>query len=94
MRARTGSIEAFHRADGKVYYRARIRLADGTRARVDVPRKCATDEKTRDLYALALQEREDETGELLAKKRARITQRAAERDSSRGETCTQRGWAG
>lgn len=87
-RARTGSIEAFRRKDGKVYYRARIRLADGTRARVDVPKRYATDDDTRELYARALQEREDDTGELLAKKRAREARRAAERDCSKGETCT------
>lgn len=73
---RTGSVEPFKRADGRTYYRARIRLGDGTRARVDVPEKHAvaaggkTAEERAELYAEALQEREDETGELLAKKRA------------------------
>ncbi len=32
-------IEPFKRTDGTVYYRARIRLGDGSRARVDVPEK-------------------------------------------------------
>jgi integrase len=73
---RTGSVEKRKRADGTTYYRARIRLADGTRARVDVPEKYSTaaggktaDERA-ELYAAAVQEREDERGELLAKKQA------------------------
>ncbi len=41
-RPRTGSVEPLQRADGRTYYRARIRLGDGTRARVDVPGKCST----------------------------------------------------
>jgi hypothetical protein len=73
---RTGSIEKRKRADGSTYYRARIRLADGTRARVDVPEKYSTpaggkaaDERA-ELYAAAVQEREDERGELLSKANA------------------------
>src|SRR5271155_1528795 len=73
---RTGSLEKYRRSDGRIYYRARIRLADGTRARVDVPEKYTTSaggktaEQRAELYAEALQEREDDTGELLAKNRA------------------------
>lgn len=79
MRKATGSVEPYKRADGTTYYRARIRLADGTRERVDIPDKYTTDER-RALYAAAIQEREDERGELLAKKRERIAtkQRAAD----------------
>jgi len=39
---RTGAVEKRRRADGRVYFRARIRLADGSRERVDVPAKAAT----------------------------------------------------
>ena len=73
---RTGGIEPRRRADGSRYYRARIRLGDGSRVRVDVPAaySAAAGGKSADeraeLYAAALQEREDEFGELLAKKRA------------------------
>ena len=73
---RTGSLEKYRRSDGRIYYRARIRLADGTRARVDVPETYATPaggktaEQRAELYAEALQEREGDTGELLAKNRA------------------------
>lgn len=38
---RTGSVEPGRRADGTTYYRARIRLADDSRVRVDVPAKYA-----------------------------------------------------
>src|SRR5438874_1804603 len=78
---RTGSVERFRRANGSVYFRARIRLADGTRQRVDVLEKYSTPaggksaEERADLYAAALQEREDETDELLALKNKRIAAR-------------------
>ena len=89
-RPRTGSVEPLQRADGRTYYRARIRLGDGTRARVDVPSKYSTPAGGRTgaeraaLYAQALQEREDETGVLLAQ--ARKKQEAAKDDASQGET--------
>jgi len=69
---RTGSVEPYTRADGSVYYRARIRLKDGTRERVDIPPKYCYSEERRELYAAAMQEREDERGELYAKKLARV----------------------
>lgn len=71
------SVEPFKRSDGTVYYRARILLADGTRERVDVPEKYAYSAERRALYAEAIQEREDERGELLAKKRERIAAKEA-----------------
>jgi integrase len=67
-----------------VYFRARIRLADGSRERVDVPAKAATPaggktaRERAELYAEWRQERENADGELLAKKRARIANRGAE----------------
>ena len=88
---RTGSLEKYRPADGRTYYRARIRLADGTRARVDVPEKYAspaggkTAEGRAELYAQAAQEREDERGELLEAKRKRGA--SAKRDLNAGETC-------
>jgi integrase len=84
-RARTGSLEKRRRKNGTTYYRARIRLADGSRVRVDVPKKYATEDDA-EVYALAVQEREDERGELLEKKRAREAERAKQRDPSNGET--------
>ena len=91
---RTGSIEKFKRADGSAYFRARIRLADGSRERVDVPEKYSTPaggktaEERAELYAAAHQEREDDKGELLAKKGERLAQEAAQRDPLHGETST------
>jgi integrase len=83
-RSRTGSVEKRRRKNGTTYYRARIRLADGSRVRVDVPKKYATDDDA-EVYALAVQEREDERGELLAAKKKREEERAT--DTSHGETC-------
>jgi hypothetical protein len=37
--SRSGSIDKHRRADGRTYFRVRVRLADGTRQRVDVPDK-------------------------------------------------------
>src|SRR5580658_2939865 len=81
---RTGAVEQRRRADGRVYFRARIRLADGSRERVDIPAKNATPaggktaRQRAEQYAEWLQEREDDNGELLAKKRARDAHRGAE----------------
>jgi integrase len=89
---RTGSLEKGRRADGRRYFRVRIRLADGSRERVDVPVKYSTPaggktgEERAALYALAVQEREDETGELLANKKARQAEKAKQSDPRNGET--------
>jgi integrase len=86
---RKGNVEPYKRADGTTYFRARIRLADGSRERVDVPAKYSTPaggktaRERAELYAMAEQEREDETGELLARRRA-----SARRGGSADETCT------
>jgi integrase len=71
MSHRTGTIEPYKRADGVVYYRARIRLSDKTRERVDIPESFRHDKRRSKGYAQALQEREDDSGALLAAKRAR-----------------------
>ncbi len=91
---RTGYVEENRRADGTKYYRARVRLADDSRERVDVPSKFnvaaggMSAKERRALYAAAAQEREDETGELYKKKLARIAAKAAELASDGGETCS------
>jgi integrase len=91
---RTGSVEPLRRANGRRYYRARIRLGDGSRDRVDVPEKYSTPaggktaEERAELYALAVQEREDETGELLKRKLARQADEAKQSDPTNGETCS------
>jgi integrase len=92
---RTGSVESLRRADGSTYFRARIRLADDSRERVDVPEKYSTPaggktaKERAELYALAVQEREDEGGEqgpLLVAKRARLAEAAKKSDPRHGET--------
>src|ERR1019366_5820431 len=108
---RTGYVEALKRGDGSTYFRARIRLADDTRERVDVPDKYAkpaggkSARERAELYALAVQEREDDGGEqgpLLVAKRARLAEEAKKSDPRHGETadlwherylthCTERG---
>jgi hypothetical protein len=81
---RTGAVEQRRRTDGRAYFRARIRLADGSRERVNVPAKAATPaggktaRERAELYVKAIQEREDDNGELLAKKRAREAIRGTE----------------
>lgn len=89
-----GSVEPFRRANGATYFRARIRLADGSRERVDVPDKYSTPaggktaRERAELYAAALQEREDETGELMARKTARREEERKRNDETNGETCS------
>jgi len=92
--ARTGSVEPVKRADGTTHYRARIRLDDGSRERVDVPAKHCTPagkktgrERAED-WAEAMQEDEDETHELLDAKKKRAADEAKQHDPRHGETCT------
>jgi hypothetical protein len=92
---RTGGVEPVRRADGKPAFKARIRLADHSRVRIDVPEKYCTPAGGRtgreraELYAQAAQEREDETGELLAQKQVRLAERRKKHDRTHGETCEQ-----
>ena len=93
--SRTGSVEPFKRKDGQTYFRARIRLADGSRIRVDVPEKYCTPaggksaRERATLYASALQEREDETGAMLAERTGKATAQRAKHDAVHGETAEQ-----
>ncbi|MGA7119696.1 MAG: site-specific integrase [Polyangiaceae bacterium] len=94
-RPRTGYVEPHRRASGAVYFLACIRLADGSKERVRVPRSYSTPSGGRtareraDLYAEARQEREDETGELLAKRNERRAEKARHCEEEQGETCAQ-----
>jgi len=80
---RSGCVEPLRRADGTTYFRARILLADDTRVRVDVPERYShaagglSARERAELYAAALQEREDETGELLAARTAKRAEASA-----------------
>lgn len=76
-RSRTGSVEPFTSADGSTYYRARVRLADGSRERRDVPESHATPAgglSARDRaaqWAEGAQQAEDTTHKLLKARKAR-----------------------
>lgn len=87
-RARTGNVEPFTRADGTIYYRARIRLADGSRVRVNIPEKHAGDEASRSRYALARQQLEDEKGGELKRRGALAKREAAALAPKPSETLT------
>ena len=79
---RTGSVEPCKR-DGKPAFRARIRLVDGFRQRVDVPDKFCTPAggvSARDRaeqWAAARQQREDETQELYKARQEQLRGRQA-----------------
>lgn len=92
-RPRTGNVEPRRRANGALYFVARIRLADGSRERVKVPEAYCTPaggstaRERAELYAQARQEREDEAHELLAARERRKAEQAKEHDERHGETC-------
>jgi integrase len=91
---RTGYVEPRRRADGATSFVARIRLRDGSRERVKVPEGYSspaggqTARERAELYALARQEREDETGELFEARNKRKAEQAKQHDERHGETCT------
>jgi integrase len=67
-RQRTGTVEPFTRADGTLYYRGKVRLADGSRERVDIdPPHCFDLDASRVLVR-ETQVHEDIHGRLLARK--------------------------
>jgi len=91
---RTGYVEPGRRADGSPHFVARIRLRDGSRERVKVPESYSkpaggrTARERAELYALARQEREDETGELFEARKKRKAEQGQQHDARQGETCT------
>lgn len=88
-RTRTGTLEAAGTwPDGSPRFRARVRLGDGTKSeRFDV-RQGMTETQAR-AWLAGIQADEDAQGLLLAKKRERQRDAAAERgEAHEGETCT------
>src|SRR5690348_7328146 len=71
---RTGAVETFKRKDGSIYFRGCIRLADGTRERIDIPDRFQNPKGAK-FYVESAQAREDERGTLLAKKKKRAERR-------------------
>ncbi len=65
---RTGSVDAFKRPDGSIYYRGRIRLGDGTLHRISIEEPfCSVEEDARK-YVATTQAEEDAHGRILAAK--------------------------
>ena len=90
-RARTGTLEGdkipLRDAAGRRYWRGKVRLSDGSRARVDIPEpKCYSRTASRDHVAFAQQE-EDKAHAIYKAKTAAKTKRAATTPGSDGETC-------
>lgn len=85
---RTGTLEAVRDRGGRVlYWRGKVRLTDGSRARVDIPEpKCRREKSAREHVAWA-QEREDATQTIYRAKLAQQAAEEAERAASAGETC-------
>jgi integrase len=87
---RLGTLEPYKDRTGKIAYRGRIRLADGSRPRIDVPAKYSYSEDRAREYIAGYQEREDRTGEMLTevrRKRAERAQAAATSTPTAAETC-------
>jgi hypothetical protein len=87
---RMGAIEPYRTADGKLRFRSRMRLSDGSRKSVDVPEKYSYSEDRAREFVAAAQEREDQAGALLADKVKRAARRAgtsADGEREAGETC-------
>jgi integrase len=68
---RTGTIETCRDRDGNVYYRAKIRLADGSRPRCRVPSEWSSSPKKAKAWALDMQKKEDSRGTILAERNRR-----------------------
>lgn len=85
---RSGTLEAVKGSDGRVlYYRGKVRLADGSRMRVEIPEpKCTREKSARDFLGYA-QEQEDQTQTLYRAKLAQKAARQAEIANSAGESC-------
>ena len=80
---RTGTLEPVKDAAGRTYYRGKVRLPDGSRARVEIPEpKCFSEKSSRDFVAYA-QEVEDRDGTIY---RAKLEAQAARGKTPEGET--------
>jgi len=79
-RKRTGTVQEFRDAEGRRFYRARLRLADGSRPYLDVPEAFRFDEAKAKRWAEAMQEREGARGEILAARtgHAPVSERASD----------------
>ena len=84
---RTGTLEPCKDASGRVYYRAKVRLADSSRVRVEIPEgKRYSETASRDFVAWA-QEEEETTGVILKAKQAKAARVERSTAGAAGETC-------
>ncbi len=75
-RERKGTIQRFVRADGSVFYRARLRLADGSRPWADIPNEhCKTEDDAR-RFAEQLQALENERGAIASARKRKSVEAA------------------
>jgi len=63
---RSGTVQEFRDGNGRRFYRARLRLRDGSRPYLEVPEASRYDKAKAKRWSEAMQEREDGRGELLA----------------------------
>lgn len=85
-RTASGTIEKARDASGRIYYRGKVRLADGSRARIDIDEpKCFSERASRDYVAWA-QEQEDATRAIFNAKTAAIAKRERTLAGAAGET--------
>lgn len=84
---RTGTLEPLRDASGALYYAGKVRLRDGSRARVEIPEAKRHDERAARRYFAWAQEREDEHGTLHTAKLAGRAKREAKSAGAAGETC-------
>lgn len=68
---RSGTLETVRDSRGKVYYRGKVRLQDGTLARIAIPEKIRRNETLAREYLEARQQHEDQTGKLHSAKLAK-----------------------
>lgn len=87
-RARAGTVESVKDAVGRIlYYRGKVRLQDGSCARVQIPEpKCNSETASRDFVAWA-QEEEDEHHTIYRAKLAKQDAEQAAVAGAAGETC-------
>lgn len=84
---RAGILETVKDASGRTYYRGKVRLADGSLGRVQIPEpKCYSETAARNFLAYA-QEHEDETQTIYKGRLAGQAKREASTPGAAGETC-------
>lgn len=84
---RTGITETCRDAEGRVYYRGRLRLDDGSLVRIDIPEEKKRSKTAARNYVAWAQEQEDSIHTLQNAKREGQAKREARIAGAAGETC-------